>query len=278
MSLHDRLQQINAKRKNAESDFYDSSNISSSVDPQDSDSQPPVAYLFGAAVAAGAATGSAATANVQRVSGPAANALSDSSAMACEPLRVRRRHNALGPTEEQLADPEYMQRRHECTECKQKFDNSGNLARHMRRHDRVRPYPCQVCDAAFARSDYLARHMTVHSGARLYVCEECPDKSYSTKGALNKHVATHNGAKPQLCDYCPARFAYAAERIRHTRACHAEAPSASGDAYAYGVFQAGQRFAKLDGAVEAMFSFYCDCGEGFDFPEHLQNHKVKKSH
>ena len=268
MSNHGPSELISGKRKKASSDSDDGSNTSPSVDARDPDSQPCAADAD--------ADTPAVAADANFAQGPAVNGASVSSFIACVPLRSRRPYNAVGPTEQQLADPDYIDRGHECSECNQKFDSQGNMARHMRRHSGAKSFTCTECGAGFARSDGLTRHMGTHSALRPYKCDEC-NKSYADRSGLNAHIRTHNGAKPYLCDYCPKRYAYAAERIRHTRKHHM--PEHSDGAYAYGRFQDGQRFDReRDSPVQAMFAYVCECGEGFDFPEHLQNHKVKKSH
>ncbi|KAI8820221.1 uncharacterized protein EV422DRAFT_597228 [Fimicolochytrium jonesii] len=60
--------------------------------------------------------------------------------------------------------PSSPHRPHICRECKKGFTTSGHVARHMRIHTGVKPYPCLLpdCQARFSRQDNMMQHYRTH--------------------------------------------------------------------------------------------------------------------
>ncbi|TDG41387.1 hypothetical protein AWZ03_012191 [Drosophila navojoa] len=103
---------------------------------------------------------------------------------------------------------------YECKLCAKNFCNSGNLDRHMKVHNDVRPFVCNICSKAFAQAVNLQRHYAVHSGERPYQCTFC-NKSFTQQSNMKRHKMTHTGEKPFRCQRCGRYFSQLVNLKKH---------------------------------------------------------------
>ena len=82
-------------------------------------------------------------------------------------------------------------RTYECDVCEKRFNESGNLKRHMRIHTNEKPYECDVCDKAFRTSGGLTQHKRVHTKEKPYECHVC-EKRYRQSSGLKYHMRTQH--------------------------------------------------------------------------------------
>ncbi|XP_075168383.1 uncharacterized protein LOC142240575 [Haematobia irritans] len=103
---------------------------------------------------------------------------------------------------------------YECKICQKYFCNSGNLERHMKVHNDVKPFVCKICGKAFAQSVNLNRHYSVHNGDRPYQCSFCT-KSFTQQSNMQRHQLTHTGEKPFRCKRCGRYFSQRVNLKKH---------------------------------------------------------------
>ncbi|KAM7344074.1 uncharacterized protein ACRADG_010902 [Cochliomyia hominivorax] len=103
---------------------------------------------------------------------------------------------------------------YECKICSKYFCNSGNLERHMKVHNDVRPFVCRICGKAFAQSVNLNRHYSVHNGERPYPCTFCA-KTFTQQSNMQRHQLTHTGEKPFRCKRCGRYFSQRVNLKKH---------------------------------------------------------------
>ncbi|XP_037948914.1 zinc finger protein 566 [Teleopsis dalmanni] len=110
---------------------------------------------------------------------------------------------------------------YECQICNKFFCNNGNLERHMKVHNDVRPHVCVTCNKAFAQAVNLQRHYSVHSGERPYKCSFCA-KCFTQQSNMQRHQLTHTGEKPFRCKRCGRYFSQRVNLRKHIL-CHLNA-------------------------------------------------------
>ena len=110
-------------------------------------------------------------------------------------------------------------RTYECDVCEKRFNESGNLKRHMRIHTNENPYECDVCEKRFRQSSNLKIHMRIHTNEKPYECDVC-DKAFRTSGQLKVHMRIHTNEKPYECDVCEKRFRTSGQLKVHVRRYH----------------------------------------------------------
>jgi len=103
---------------------------------------------------------------------------------------------------------------HECKLCHKFFCNNGNLERHMKVHNDVRPFECKICHKSFAQAVNLQRHFSVHTGERPYQCQFCT-KAFTQQSNLQRHQLTHTGEKPFRCKRCGRYFSQRSNLKKH---------------------------------------------------------------
>ncbi|XP_069965139.1 zinc finger protein 569 [Bactrocera oleae] len=103
---------------------------------------------------------------------------------------------------------------YECKLCSKFFCNGGNLERHMKVHNDVRPFVCHICEKAFAQAVNLQRHFSVHNGERPYQCNFCT-KSFTQQSNMHRHQLTHTGEKPFRCKRCGRYFSQRVNLKKH---------------------------------------------------------------
>ena len=91
-----------------------------------------------------------------------------------------------------------------CQTCNQKFTQQQALLRHLRVHDKQKPYQCTVpgCGKYFTQSSNLTRHKKFHEGIKPFKCQEC-DKRFSSNGNLKQHLLTHLNKDAKVELRCP---------------------------------------------------------------------------
>ena len=110
-------------------------------------------------------------------------------------------------------------RTYECDVCEKRFNESGNLKRHMRIHTNENPYECDVCEKRFRQSSNLKIHMRIHTNEKPYECDVC-EKRCTTAGNLKRLMRIHSNEKPYECDVCDKAFRQLSNLKRHKRTQH----------------------------------------------------------
>ncbi|CRK86610.1 CLUMA_CG000447, isoform A [Clunio marinus] len=78
------------------------------------------------------------------------------------------------------------EKKHKCDKCSRQFNFSGDLTRHKRVHENVKPYKCHLCPKSFIQSYALKLHINVHNNVR-YTCDLCA-AHFGGKPTLKKHM------------------------------------------------------------------------------------------
>ena len=96
-------------------------------------------------------------------------------------------------------------RRHQCSQCGQRFNQKATLKQHERKHTGETPYHCSQGGKSFVRSGELKIHERIHTGEKPYHCSQC-GKSFYNLGNLKQHERIHTGEKPYHCSQCGKCF------------------------------------------------------------------------
>lgn len=93
-----------------------------------------------------------------------------------------------------------------CDICLQPFTNKPNLRKHMRIHDKIKPYKCDICGMAFTMKQNMQNHRLTHTGERPHKCSVC-GKTFNRSHHLTRHMAIHFTSKKQFkCEICSLDF------------------------------------------------------------------------
>jgi uncharacterized Zn-finger protein len=105
-----------------------------------------------------------------------------------------------------------------CPKCFKDFNDSSNLAKHVRLHTEEKPYKCSQCDKSFSHSSTLKDHLNVHTKNRPYICSEANcGKAFSNGSNLNRHLRVHSGEKPYKCTTCKKAFSQSSNLKVHMK-------------------------------------------------------------
>ncbi|CAG9808746.1 unnamed protein product [Chironomus riparius] len=80
------------------------------------------------------------------------------------------------------------EKRFKCEQCAKEFNYSGDLLRHKRIHEQIKPYSCHIegCGKSFVQSYALKLHLDVHNNVR-FKCDRCASE-FSVKTTLKNHM------------------------------------------------------------------------------------------
>jgi len=76
-----------------------------------------------------------------------------------------------------------------CEFCQKKFNHTGDLNKHRRKHTGEQPYMCDTCERKFTTSSNLVRHQQVHLGIKPFYCHIC-GRTFTRKIKLSVHLIT----------------------------------------------------------------------------------------
>ncbi|KAK9887300.1 hypothetical protein WA026_021608 [Henosepilachna vigintioctopunctata] len=84
-----------------------------------------------------------------------------------------------------------------CQICEKAFSQKGNLMRHLRMHEGVKPFTCELCGHKFAQKANLKKHLDAHSQKKDFLCNLC-HKAFVQKANLLQHSKIHSGKNFEL--------------------------------------------------------------------------------
>lgn len=113
--------------------------------------------------------------------------------------------------------------RHQCAECDRTYLNIVDYEKHIKTHEKNRPYHCNYCDKAFAFKQGLERHEVIHDVKSLpNPCQYC-DMRFPSAARLQRHLSQkHAGMRPFPCSKCAKRFSMSHHLYRHMRTAHVD--------------------------------------------------------
>uniref|UniRef100_A0A9L0T5B4 Zinc finger protein 496 n=1 Tax=Equus caballus TaxID=9796 RepID=A0A9L0T5B4_HORSE len=133
-----------------------------------------------------------------------------------------------------------------CPNCGKIFRWRVNFVRHLRSRREQKPHECSVCGELFSDSEDLDGHRETHEAQKPYRCGAC-GKGFR----LNSHLLCHRRVHLQPDGLAPVRKRERAE----------PGPTGGGPG-------------TLLGKGPAKLGFQCcDCGRGFQRPDHLARHR-----
>lgn len=80
-----------------------------------------------------------------------------------------------------------------CEFCQKKFNHTGDLNKHRRKHTGEKPYTCNTCERKFTTSSNLVRHQQVHLEIKPFYCHIC-GRTFTRKTKLSAHLITKHKA------------------------------------------------------------------------------------
>lgn len=89
------------------------------------------------------------------------------------------------------------EKKFKCPYCEKQFNYSGDMLRHKRIHEQIKPYECHFdnCGKKFVQSYALKLHLDVHNNVR-FKCDSCGSE-FSVKTTLKNHMKKCiNGISP----------------------------------------------------------------------------------
>ncbi|XP_052101778.1 zinc finger protein OZF-like [Mytilus californianus] len=93
-----------------------------------------------------------------------------------------------------------------CDICFKPFTHKPNLRKHMRIHEKIKPYKCDICRMAFTMKQNMQTHRLTHTGERPHQCSVC-GKTFNRSHHVTRHMAIHLMSKKQFkCEICSLDF------------------------------------------------------------------------
>ncbi|XP_017469712.1 PREDICTED: zinc finger protein 660-like [Rhagoletis zephyria] len=93
-----------------------------------------------------------------------------------------------------------------CPHCSESLKFKKELERHIKRMHAPKIYPCPHCDRTFKGAKVAENHIKAeHEGVGSFICEECGE-SMRTKHKIIEHMATHTGQGAYECKECGKHF------------------------------------------------------------------------
>ncbi|XP_057664934.1 zinc finger protein OZF-like [Diorhabda carinulata] len=97
----------------------------------------------------------------------------------------------------------------QCTLCAKEFSSTVELAAHLQKHIKLKPFDCTTCLVSFSNKNQLLKHVKV--------CEEIPESGNKNLGLNNKKLKKCNGKKCHICNICERQFASNTNLRKHLR-------------------------------------------------------------
>lgn len=110
--------------------------------------------------------------------------------------------NFLGPSKMKAIRPGANSGQHQCSICSKRYTRKWELERHLKSHEKSKPFKCKVCNKQFTRKEDCKRHeKSKHEEKKEYVCTgELRDgtewgcgASYSRSDSLTVHFRSPKG-------------------------------------------------------------------------------------
>ncbi|XP_062240640.1 zinc finger protein 2-like [Platichthys flesus] len=185
-----------------------------------------------------------------------------------EPQTVLNTRNNKQPLSDMGCKTE--KKRFSCSECGNRFNQSGDLNRHMRIHTGEKPFSCSECGKRFNQRSSLNTHMRIHTGEKPFCCFDCGER-FNQTSHLNRHMRIHTGEIPFSCSECGEIFNQRSNLNRHMMIHSGVKP--------FSCFECGKRFNERGSLNRHMKihtrekPFSCsECGKRFNERGHLNRH------
>ncbi|XP_034043429.1 zinc finger protein 37-like [Thalassophryne amazonica] len=94
---------------------------------------------------------------------------------------------------------------HFCHHCGIQVNDKKHLEKHMKSHQKEKPYSCPDCGKCFINESYIQVHQRIHTGEKPFLCSHC-GKGFHTASALKLHEMQHSGERPFACTICGKSF------------------------------------------------------------------------
>ena len=103
-----------------------------------------------------------------------------------------------------------------CKECDRRFFRLNSLQRHMKIHQKVKPFECTVCGKRFTFKSYLQKHQQTR-GVKKFKCNIC-GRLFTIKEKVNHHYKlVHEEVKPYKCETIGKSFAVKYKLTMHEK-------------------------------------------------------------
>lgn len=103
-----------------------------------------------------------------------------------------------------------------CDGCGREFARRGDLVRHRRSHEGLRPHACTLCPRTYADRAALNKHLKSHQEHRPFTCDIC-NKSFHFLWYLNAHKKMHLEVKRHKCHICDKEFSKRGSLTTHLK-------------------------------------------------------------
>ncbi|XP_071522044.1 uncharacterized protein [Panulirus ornatus] len=173
---------------------------------------------------------------------------------------------------------------YECPECKEIFNQKGNMQNHFRRvhqGDEARKLLCDICNKGFICPSDLRKHVErVHLKVRKneVMCEVC-GKPFSDSRAMRIHInAVHTKEVQHPCPECKMVFHSLTNMVTHRRRMHGgpEGRKNVCEVCGKGFCSPSDLKTHIRVVHENIRKYVCDiCGQAFKVCSHLKYHRRK---
>lgn len=173
---------------------------------------------------------------------------------------------------------------YECPECKETFNQKGNMQNHFRRvhqGDEARKLLCDICNKGFICPSDLRKHVErVHLKVRKneVMCEVC-GKPFSDSRAMRIHInAVHTKEVQHPCPECKMVFHSLTNMVTHRRRMHGgpEGRKNVCEVCGKGFCSPSDLKTHIRVVHENVRKYVCDiCGQAFKVCSHLKYHRRK---
>ena len=171
---------------------------------------------------------------------------------------------------------------YECPDCKETFNQKGNMQNHYRRvhqGEEARKLQCDICNKGFICPSDLRKHVErVHLKVRKneVVCEVC-GKPFSDSRAMKIHInAIHTKEVQYPCPDCKMVFHSLTNMVTHRRRMHGGTEGRKNvcDLCGKGFCSPSDLRTHIKVVHENVRKYVCDiCGQSFKVGSHLKYHR-----